>query len=169
MSKKLELGPDASYMLGIYRCNRSERLLRLSTHSEEMVERFVKIAVMNLGTKSEAISISKNARLITAEIGNSKLKKLLDNALESRERIFKYKNEYSASYFAAVFDCNSGLDGRGIFIRGMDAHDKIILERLGFHTTASSGRLRIRNIKGFVEFIEPYSIMAPLFIHKQTK
>lgn len=166
MSRKLALSPDVSYVLGIYRCNGSNRSnLRLTTAIDELAERFVRIAVMNLSTKRDAISITQGDNRITqVEIKNSKLKKLLDGALDRRDQIFKYRNEYSASYFAAMFDCSGGLDRRGIYIRGMNSVDKIILERLGFHAVGNY----FRNSKELMDFIKPYSIRARI-IHRQQQ
>jgi hypothetical protein len=160
MARKLPLSPDISYMLGIYRCNGSARNILLTTSDEKMIERFVKIAVMELDTRNEAISITKDGEIIKAEINNSKLKKLLDKALDERDRIFKYKNEYSGSYFAALFDCKGATDKRGAFLRGINAYDKILLERIGFHTATNTGKCYVRKSTDFVMFIAPFSIKA---------
>ncbi len=159
MARKLGLNPDTSYMLGAYNCNAEKSSLYVATTSKELVERFVRIAV-SLGTKPESVLITKEDYLTKATITNSKLKKLLDSALEKREKIFKYKNEYSASYFAAMFDCNGSADNKGVFIAGMKPYDSIILERLGFHTTTSSGKCYIRKALDFMMFIAPFSIKA---------
>src|SRR5271170_4016301 len=100
MTKKLAIDPDVSYMLGIYRCNLGYRNLCVHSTSKELTERFVRIAVMKLGTKTDAITISEENDETICEIRNSRLKTLLDKALDERDRIFKYKNEYSGSYFA---------------------------------------------------------------------
>lgn len=168
MTRKLPISPDVSYMLGIYRCNSSSGNLCLSTESKELVERFVRIAIMNLGTKPSAVTASKEGNLMVVEINNSKLKKLLEKALDKREKIFKYKNEYSGSYFAAIFDCNGAADNRGVFVRGINSYDKILLERIGFHTATNAGRCYIRSSMDFIMFIAPFSIKAQ-DIHKSSK
>ncbi|MDE1870886.1 MAG: hypothetical protein KGI06_01460 [Candidatus Micrarchaeota archaeon] len=162
MAKKLPLSPDISYFLGAYRCNRIYRNIYLHAADKKLVERFVKIAIMELGTKADAVSVTIDGKFANAEIGNSKLKKLLDKALEERDRIFKYRNEYSASYFAAMFDCNGAMDRKGMFVRGMDSYDRIILERIGFHTKGGSGKCYFRNGNDFFMFIAPFSIKAQL-------
>jgi hypothetical protein len=159
MARKLSLSPDTSYLLGICNCNIDRSSISVATASNELVQRFVRIAV-SLGTNLDAIQIKKEGYVSTVSIKNSKLKKLLDSALEKREKIFKYKNEYSASYFAAMFDCNGVADNRGVFIRGMKTYDSIILERIGFHTTTSSGKCYIRKALDFMMFIAPFSIKA---------
>lgn len=162
MTRKLSISPDVSYMLGIYRCNSRYTNLCLQTASKELIERFVKIAVMELGTRTDAITITREDDITIAEIKNSKLKKLLDKALDERDRIFKYKNEYSGSYFAAMFDCNGAEDRRGMFIRNLHSYDKILLERIGFHTATNSGRCYIKKSMDFMMFIAPFSIKAQL-------
>lgn len=162
MTKKLPISPDTCYMLGIYRCNSRYSNLCLESENLEIIGRFVKIAVMDLDTKREAVGITKRGEITKVEIKNSKLKKLLDNALDTRDRIFKYKNEYSASYFAAMFDCNGAFDRRGISISGLNSYDKIILERIGFHT---SGKGYIRKTMDFLMFIEPFSVKARKIRH----
>ena len=160
MTKKLPISPDTSYMLGIYRCNNSHVNIFLETSSRELVERFIKIAVMELDTHQDAITITDDGEITSVEIKNSKLKKLLDAALDRRDQIFKYKNEYSASFFGAMFDCKGSVDKRGIFIRGVNAYEKIMLERIGFHTTTNGGRCYIRGNNEFLKFIVPFSIRA---------
>lgn len=160
MARKLPMSPDVSYMLGIYRCNSSFANICLTTESKELVGRFVKIAVTDLGTRTDAIRVTRKDDETKVEISNSKLRKLLDKALDDRDKIFKYKNEYSASYFAAMFDCNGASDRRGMFIRGMRSYDKTLLERIGFHTTTNSGRCYVRKSMDFMMFIAPFSIKA---------
>jgi hypothetical protein len=160
MARKLQMNPDTSYMLGIYRCNNSQRTLCLRTKSKQLVERFVKLAVMSLGTSVDAVNITNEDDITVVELKNSRLRTLLDKALDERDHIFKYKNEYSGSYFAAMFDCNGASDKRGMFIRGMNSYDKIILERIGFHTVTNTGRCYIKKSMDFMMFIAPFSIKA---------
>ncbi|MDE1810494.1 MAG: hypothetical protein KGH66_00405 [Candidatus Micrarchaeota archaeon] len=158
MSKKLGLNPDVCYMLGVYKAyKREEPCICLETDSEKLVERFVQIAVQRLDVKPEKLLIESTTPGTKAMFYNSKLKRLFEEALEDRERIFKYKNEYSASYMAALFDTGGWIDGKGIFIRG-DKMDFMLLERLGFHTTTRGAKCYLRNGVQFMAFIKPYSI-----------
>jgi len=160
MAKKLTISPDTSYMLGIYSCNSNYDNISLSTSNEEMIERFVKIALFNLDVKMENMNIVDEDKYFQATIRNSKVKKLLDNALKIRDKIFKYKNEYSASYFAGIFDCNGAIDRNGIFLKRMGNYDVVLLERIGFHTKTSSNKTYIKNDMDFIMFITPCSIKA---------
>lgn len=168
MAKKLSITPDVSYMLGIYNCNSRKNSIYVSSSNNELVERFVKIAVLNLGVNLDYVHVVKEEDYIEATINNSKLKKLFDKALETRDRAFKYKNEYSASYFAGMFDCKGAVDRKGLFMSGISAYDAVILERIGFHTTGGSGKTYIKNDMDFIMFIEPFSIRAKI-IRKANK
>ena len=160
MTKRLEINPDVSYLLAIHKCNKGkESSISVSTENDEILERFVRIAIYGLGIESNKILIEKQGEKTIATIYNSKLRKLLDSALERREKIFKYKNDYSANYFAGLFDCNGGVGRNSLYIKGIDKLDGILLERIGFHTTTNKENCYIKNSNQFIMFIEPYSIM----------
>lgn len=160
MAKKLSLSPDVSYMLGIYNCNSSRGSVYISTESDKIVERFVKIAVLKLEIKPDYISVTKDDLRMEATIRSPKLKKLLEKALENRDRTFKYKNEYSASYFAGMFDCRGAVDRKGIYLKNISAYDAVLLERIGFHTNTSASRTYIKNDMEFIMFVAPFSVKA---------
>lgn len=157
MSKKLALSPDVSYMLGIYSCNRRREGISLVTKNNNLLERFVQIAVNVLDVDPTKIMIREEEGTFSALIYNSKLKKLFEDSLERREIIFKYVNDYSANYFAAIFDCRGGYNEQGLYIMGMDRLDNRVLEKLGFYTKGSL-RTYILNTKKFVSFIGDYSL-----------
>lgn len=160
MTRKLAITPDTCYLLGIFNCNENRTLITLTTTNRKLIERFVKIAVMNLKINQENITINDDGRIMEAMIKDSKLKKLLKASSERKDKIFKYKNEYSGSYFAALYDCIGATDHRGLFLKRLSNYDIVILERLGFHTTKRAERLYINNDMDFMMFISPYSLRA---------
>ncbi len=159
MARRLALNPDICYMLGLYASNlRAESAVVTTVGSDALVERFVKIAVQQLGIEPGKILIRDLGTRKSAFFYNSKLRKHLDNALERKEHIFKYRNEYSASYFAALFDCNGVTGASGTYIIRLSAFDSLLLEKLGFHTLTKRGRCYIANSLDFMIFIKPFSI-----------
>ena len=48
MTKKLELNPDLSYMLGLHQCNKQDSYVGVASASNELIERFVKLALYDL-------------------------------------------------------------------------------------------------------------------------
>ena len=159
MARRLALNPDICYMLGLHACNRrAQSAVVTAVGSDALVERFVKIAVQQLGIEPSKILIRDLGTRKSAFFYNSKLRKHLDSALERKEHIFKYRNEYSASYFAALFDCNGVTGKDGTFIGRLSALDSLTLERLGFHTLTKRGRCYIANSLDFMLFIKPFSV-----------
>jgi len=161
MSKKMQINPDTSYMLGLFHCSKGNMDIGVNTRNEKLVERFAAIAVNDLDIKPDSIRVEINeqeANSIYAHFYNAKIRKLLQKALEEREHIFKYKNEYSASYIAALYDCCGRIGRSGLYISNLDTFDEVLLEKLGFHISSMKKACRIRNAKEFMEFIKDYSI-----------
>jgi hypothetical protein len=154
MSKKLSMSPDMSYMLGISRLGKDEPSVSVVSRNGTVVERFVRIAIGTLKIPPEKIIFEDEDGLNMAMFYNSKAKKLMAKALEEREHIFKYKNDYSGSYFAGLFDARGHGSPKGILTGTRDMMDIIVLERLGFRVNKSG---KVQNANDYLKFIEPYS------------
>ena len=87
-------------MLGVHACNRqdAQSAIVMAVGSDALFERFVKIAVQQLGIEPSKILIRDLGTRKSAFFYNSKLRKHLDSTLERIEHVFKFRNEYSASY-----------------------------------------------------------------------
>ncbi len=154
MTKKLALNPRISYILGIYSANRkSIQPIGLQTSNNEMLERFIKTSMEELGVEPNKILVEENG----AHFYNSKIKKLFDRALERRTKTFKYLNDYSGNYIAGLFDCNGGFDRKGMFIKDLDAHDALLMENLGIHLKQQGSKSYIMNENSLVELIKKHS------------
>ncbi len=154
MTRKLALNPKVSYLLGIYSANRKTmQPIGLQTKNSELLERFIKTAMDELGVEPNKILIEEGS----ASFYNSKIKKLFDRALERRTKTFKYLNAYSGSYIAGLFDCAGGFDRKGMFIRNLDAHDALLLENLEIHIKQQGAKSYVMNENSLVKLIKPYS------------
>ncbi len=154
MSKKLSMSPDMSYMLGISRLGTDEPSVSVVSRSDEVVERFVRIAVTTLKIQPEKIMFDEQEGVKRALFYHSKARKLMAKALEEREHLFKYKNDYSGSYFAGLFDARGHGSTKGILTGTRDMMDIIVLERLGFRVNRSG---KVQNANEYLKFIKPYS------------
>jgi hypothetical protein len=163
MTKKLKLNPKVSYILGLYECNKG-RAVGVVTTSDEIVARFVKTAMDEFDIAPNKILIEgdeeEDGKETKVYFYHSKLRKLFENALERRERLFKYKNAYSANYFAGIFDMKGGRDPKGVFLRDLEERDGQLLENIGFHTTARGSKTYIMNENTFIGFIKEFSVKA---------
>jgi hypothetical protein len=159
MSKRLKLTPRISYLLGIYACNKGGQALQVITGINGIAEKFAKLSVEDLEIPPNNMLSEKMDRKERVFFYNSKIRKLFDRALERKEHLFKYKNPYSANYFAALFDCNGGRDRKSLYIRAMDPVDYRLLENLGIHCTQDGGKTRIASAKTFAEFVKGTSVV----------
>jgi hypothetical protein len=164
MTQKLRLTPDTSYMLGIYRCNRGKRI-ELSSSDDDMIARFAKLAMDEFGIEPNKIIIDSEGKVKKTFFYNSTMVKRFEKALERRVNIFKYANAYSGNYFAALFDCNGGKDAKGIFLKGMDSVDEVVLERLNIHTDKRGSKDYLANQSAFITLIKDYSLRIASIIH----
>ncbi len=156
MSKKLKLNPRVAYFMGLYSTGK-DKAVGITSEDGEVIAKFVKIAIDEFEVEPNKILFEQRGRAQRAYFYNSKLKKLLDNALERKSVTFKYKNDYAAGYVAGLFDIDGGKDGRGLFIKDYDDTDFLLIENLGFHTMAHGNKLYIKNARTFLDFIKKFT------------
>ena len=154
MSRKLAMSPDMSYMLGICSFGKDEPSISVLSRSDEVIERFVRMALSEFGIDPQKIVISEEDGLKRALFYHSAAKRLMKKALDEREHIFKYKNEYAASYLAGLFDSRGHGSPKGVMTGTRDMVDVIIMTRLGFRVSRAG---RVQNANDYLKFIKPYS------------
>ncbi|ASI14090.1 homing endonuclease [Candidatus Mancarchaeum acidiphilum] len=164
MVQKLKLNPNRCYLLGLYECG-SKDLINLKTSDDELAEKFIKLLTSEFEIKPGKLHIEKKENLNVITLYNSKLKKLFDRSLERKSFIFKYLNEYSSAYFAAIFDYNGGRTSNGrIYINRLDAGDSLLLEKLNIHSNGKSKSFML-NPNLFIALIKGYSLKVARVIH----
>ena len=168
MMQKLRLTPDICYIFGVYSCNftKETAVIGMSSNYEAYLERFMEISINKLLIEPNKLLISrdKTTKEYTVKFYNSKIKKFFDKSFVRIDHIFKYKNDYTANYFAGIFDKSGRYDKRGIYMYKLNATNTILLERLGFHTTQTKN-IRIRNEDTFIMFINKYSLRMQSIAH----
>ena len=163
MTRKLRLNPKICYVLGIFSCDLSGsgKPIGIKAKDTAIYERFLSIYVNDLGVQPSKIVVGEEAHgVYTAFFFNSKLRKLLQEVLDRRDKVFRWANAYSKSYLAGVFDSNGGIDKGGIFIIRLGAANDQVFENLGFHVTNRGGRSYLRNPNTFITFIGDDSLRA---------
>ncbi len=164
MTQKLRLTPDTSYMLGIYSCNRGKRI-ELASDDDDVIARFVKLAMDEFGIEPNKILIESEGKPKKVFFYNSTILKRFDKALTRRVNIYKYANAYSGNYFAAIFDCDGGIDAKGVFLKGIDNADEMVLENLNIHTQRNGSKTYFINTNSFLALIKGYSLKLASIIH----
>lgn len=156
MSKKLQLNPKVSYLLGLYSAgDKAANYIGVKSTENEIIQKFIKYSMEELGIEPNKILIKEHEALFY----NSKVKKLFEKALERRTKIFKYRNGYSANYFAGIFDICGGIDRKGLFLKMRDLSDILVLENLGIHSREQGSKVYISNQGALAGLIKEYSVI----------
>ncbi|EQD34741.1 hypothetical protein B2A_12684 [mine drainage metagenome] len=159
MSKKLKLNPNVSYILGA--CSHTiNEYIGIRSRYEKVVEKFVKLSMDEFGIEPNKVLISEEHGVSDVKFYNSKLKRLLADALERKTRLFKYRNDYSAEYVAGLFDVYGGINQKGPYLISMDSGDLLILENIGIHTMQQGSKSYIINPSAFMGFIANHSVLV---------
>ena len=157
MTKKLRLTPGICYMLGLYSHGRRRDCLYIRTYRKALLDKFVEILLKELDIKSEKIKVEKGEEM-EALTYNSKAVKLMQKTLERKDRVFKYFNDYSGNYFAALYDVDGGSDANGMYIRKMKEDESRLLESYGIRIVYKNGKHYIHGKALFVTLIGKYSL-----------
>ncbi len=155
-----------SYMLGICSFGSDEPSIKVISRSGEVIERFIRIAMSELGIEPQKIMVGEEEGLHKALFYHSAAKRLMKRALDEREHIFKYKNDYAGSYLAGLFDARGHGSKKGVMSGVRDMTDVIILTRLGFRVARSG---RVQNANDYLKFIKPYSVTLQTQTQKDIK
>jgi hypothetical protein len=164
LSKRLKLDPDVCYFLALFEYSYSktirEPIIGIESNNATTIENFIAFAVSKFKIEPNKIIIEGNENKNDGKskervfFYNSKLKKLMLKELERKEKIFKYKNDYSSNYLKGIYDSCGAQNKKGMFINGLKADDAAIMERLGFHTNDIADKSYIINKNEFLKFIK---------------
>ncbi len=152
---KEKLTPNVCYMAGLYSkaAKKEKNYVSVNTSILELQQRFVEIAVNELGIMPNKIILGRESEKSAGFYHSRVAKRLLD--IVNRETyVFKTVNELSRSYVAGMFDMAGHYRGT-IEIGHVNAKDAFMLENLGVHTRGD----KIVNISKFVALIKERSIL----------
>ncbi len=155
---KAKLSPELCYMAGLMDKGAGEKSeVCITTNFEEVEQRFLEIAVKNLGIKPNRIVIEeKDGGLRRVLFYHSRIAKALRGISENSNRIFIRRNELSAAYVAGLFDAMGHANRNGVYMRRMDPRTALLLEQLGIHTREN----RIAGVGSFMELVKGQSMLA---------
>ncbi len=163
---KLKLNTKICYLIGL--CNRNENSIYISTEYDEILEKFIEIAINELSIKPDKIIINKKENKIIAFSYNSKIKNFFISILETRDYTFKYFNDYSSNYFAGLFDSKGYIENNHLYFKSIDLNDQMILEKFKIHlrkTTNNSYKIISQNL--FIILVKQNSVKINLFFKKE--
>ncbi|HVA83119.1 MAG TPA: hypothetical protein VNF06_03075 [Candidatus Aquilonibacter sp.] len=151
-----KLSPEMCYLAGIVSKTRQEEksMVGVTTTIDAMIENFVELA-LKLGIDSKKIVIEDMDGMRHVYFFHSKIAKEIREITEKETKIFKYKNSYSSSFLAGMYDASGKVRNGKVSISRLTRADELMLQNLGIHTKGSS----IMNIKYFFDFIKEHSIL----------
>lgn len=149
---KIKLSPELSYIVGLWRKNRSPEGLGVIGGSS-LLEVFSKEALEKELTTPD--------KMLTGEdkvyFYHTAYRKFFQQIEKEQLERFKYLNEYAANYLAGLFDAVGHVDERGIIsLRKANRQDEMMLLRLGFVAKRQDDRLVIERPIVFLTFIKSY-------------
>ena len=179
---KLKLTPKLSYIIGFWKETKTKEGIGVSG-TEERLSIFVK-AVMAAGLTEPTKLLASSPKEpeepkeepkegpkeeepeedpLAPEISSiyfyhTSYRKFFQKVLEDELERFQYRNEYSASFLAGLFD-SVGLiseDGKTYFTR-YTPKDEMLLYRLGFNSIRRKRKLYLQRPLKFLEYIKPFT------------
>lgn len=153
---KQKLNPEICYIIGL--CDRRKDSIYISTIYDSAVDRFVKTLIDSFGIAPNKIIISKEGNETSAYTYNTRAAKFIKDVLSRRQEVFKYANDYSANYFAGLFDSRGYISEKGFEFRSIDFADQMLLENLNFHLKRHGSAQAVAEAGAFKAFIKNYSI-----------
>ena len=162
---KQELSENICYIAGLFsKSSRKEKsMVAIDTGISEIRERFVQIAVGDLGIIPEKIAIGAGSPGAVRFYHSRVSKRLLD-IVDREAFIFKSRNRLSGNYVAGMFDI-AGHYFHSIEIRHVMPKDALMLENLGIHTRGD----KIMNISSFMSLISGFSVLAEIVTQKRGR
>ena len=152
---KAKLSKELCYIAGLSRLSYSERsLVYAKSETREIIEKFIKEAI-KLGVDPRKIIV--NEKESEAKFYHSKLARNIREIIENETKIFKHRNELSASFVAGIFDAR-GVIEKSIEVKGLKPSEAVLLEDLGIHVKDN----KIANVRDFIMFIKGFSVRIEL-------
>jgi hypothetical protein len=156
---KLKLTPQLSYFIGFWKEKRSKEGIGIYG-DEELLSIFAKAAL--------EIELTEPNKLLTAQeeedengtvyFYNSAYRKFFQGIINDELERFKYRNEYSASFLAGLFDATGGISKDGkVFLSRCTQKDEMVLYRLGFNPLKRAGNLYFTKPLKFLAYIGPFT------------
>lgn len=157
---KLKLTPSLAYFIGLWKERRTAEGIGVRGN-EELQAAFVKSAIENKLAEPGKILAGEESIYFYHTANRKFFQKVIEEELER----FKYKNEYSANFFAGLFDaCGGTTAGGKVYLAGITRADQMALSRLGFNLVKIRGAYFIAKPAKFLIFIKPFTK-----IHKENE
>lgn len=149
---KAKLTPELSYIIGLWKEARVPSGIGVRGRAE--------LLKVFLDSCLEA-KVAEPGKVLGGEDSvyfyHTAYRKFFQNVLDEEEERFKYKNEYSASFLAGLFDAVGGIGADGtVSFAKCSRKDEMVMYRLGFNTVRKGGRVYVVRPAKFLAYIKPF-------------
>ncbi|MCX8198338.1 MAG: hypothetical protein N3F07_04085 [Candidatus Micrarchaeota archaeon] len=155
---KFRMNPQRAYLLGLWKSRKTSQGVGVCGR-QELAEAFVKVCLDEKLAEPDKMQYQEDSSGLRCFFYNTSLRSFLQKELENREDRLRYKNSFSACYFAGVFDAKGGWQESALGVKipflVCDRVDEIILLRLGFRAKREGQKLAVLS-EDFYDWIAPY-------------
>jgi|GEM_PF-342363 len=179
---KLKLTPELSYIIGFWKETKTKEGLGVSG-TEERLSIFVKaVLAANLTEPTKLLASSPKEpeepreeakeepegekpeedplapEISSVYFYHTSYRKFFQKVLEDELERFQYRNEYSASFLAGLFDAVGLISEDGkIYFTKCTQKDEMLLYRLGFNSLRRKRKLYLQRPLKFLAYIKPFT------------
>ena len=149
---KIKLTPSLSYVIGLWKEVRGREGIGVKG-DEELLSCFSKAVLENELTAPNKLLTGEDSVYFYHTAYRRFFQKIIDEQLDR----YKYKNEYSANFFAGLFDAVGELEDGKVFLSKFTRKDEMALYRIGFRPLMKGRRLYFTKPLHFLAFIKPFT------------
>ncbi|MCL5412825.1 MAG: hypothetical protein M1569_00255 [Candidatus Marsarchaeota archaeon] len=155
---KAKLNQNTCYMAGLYSksSKKQKNFVSISSGMQELRDRFVEIAVRDLGVLPNKIIFGSGPDKSMVGFFHSRVAKRLMDLVKREVYVFRLDNELTRSYLSGMFDAAGHIGPNGVEMHHINSNDAIMLQGLGVHSKGD----RILNIRRFLDLISGRSLIA---------
>ncbi len=156
---KTKLKPYICYIAGMQSMSsEAHSAVGIRTSISEIEGRFVELCLKDLGVDPKRIIVEDERVARHIYFYHSGICRRIRKVVDDSNKMFKYRNIFSSSYVAGMFDAAGRMDKKGISIRGLGHKEELVLEQLGIHTKGGF----ILNPGSFITLVRGFSVLLEL-------
>ena len=149
---KLKLEPPLCYVIGVWKEARGKEGIGVKGEGE-ILECFSQAVLDTKLTEPNKLLTGEDSVYFYHTAYRRFFQKIIDDELDR----FKYKNEYSANFFAGLFDAMGRIEDGTVYLSKFTRKDEMVLYRLGFRMLRKDGKLYFARPLLFLAFIKPFT------------
>lgn len=146
---KIKLSPDMSYIIGLWKYNRTREGIGIVGGEEERMA--FSAAALRAGLAEASHLQLRGDRVF---FYHTAYRNFFDLTLERQDEAFCHLNDYAAAFFGGLFDAVGGVREGIPYLMRCDKKDEMALLRLGFRLERAGGVAAVMPGAMFLKFIK---------------